>query len=83
MREIVKANMLKGQKFGAFYPSGKLLVFVTYVLYLMTGNTLTIQQTVKVIGLLEIARIPLMFYIPSSLQFPSEMQSSLTRIQVC
>ena len=82
MRLARKAVMLKTQFFGCYFPVTKLLTYVISITTVTMLGTFSLEQAVRVIGLMEYLTTKTSFEIPSGVQYLKEAVMSLQRIQV-
>ena len=82
MSLATKAILLKTQYFGFYYPLTKLLTYIIGTIAIRMGGNLTLDQTVRVIGLMEFLRTKTSYEMPFGAQCFKEAVMSLKRIQV-
>ncbi len=56
--------------------------FILLTILLLTGRVTTVGKAIKIVGLMELIKYPVMFVIPACLDFILEMKASASRIQV-
>ncbi len=82
MNSVFKSLLIKTQNWGSFLINAKLLTYIIIVTYIINNNVMTIEQTIRVIGWMDMIHLVVSFEIPNAIQHPLEMVASLERIEV-
>lgn len=66
----------------SFFCSSKIILFVTFTLYVLLGNTITASRVFVTVSLYSAVRITVTLFFPSAIEKLFESRVSVRRIQV-
>lgn len=73
---------LRALNLGLYYVSSKLIIFLTLVAYVLTGNYLTAEKVFVAMALYQNVRLLMTIFFPWGISFLAETKVSLKRIEV-
>lgn len=76
-------SYIRGSIIGFFFSSAKLIVFLTFLAYIMSGHALSSEKVFVTIALYQAIRLSTTLFIPFAIQFASETMVTVKRLQVC
>ena len=79
---IMKASYARAVSFSPFFYSGKIVVYFTFLTYVLMGNKLTAEIVFVTISLYNSLRLAVVFRFPFAVQLGSEALVAMDRIQV-
>ncbi|XP_033100013.1 multidrug resistance-associated protein 4-like [Anneissia japonica] len=81
IRKIRKTSLLRGSNLAFFYTATSLVSLATFVVYSLTGNTLTASKVYLVIPLYNVVRLSVVIFLPNCVMTLTESLVSLRRIK--
>ncbi|XP_033124996.1 multidrug resistance-associated protein 4-like [Anneissia japonica] len=81
IRKIRKSSLLRGSNQAFFYAATSLVSLATFVVYSLTGNTLTASKVYLVIPLYNAVRLSVVIFLPNCVMTLTESLVSLRRIK--
>lgn len=82
VRRILKSSYARVASIVPFFFSGKLIVYFTFLTYILCGNKLTSEVVFVAIGLYNPLRLTMTFFFPVAVQMGSETIVTIRRLQV-
>uniref|UniRef100_A0AAX7TYV4 Multidrug resistance-associated protein 4 n=1 Tax=Astatotilapia calliptera TaxID=8154 RepID=A0AAX7TYV4_ASTCA len=79
---ILKSSYLRGLNMASFFASSKLIIFVTFTVYTLLGNTMTASQVFVTMSLYGTIKVTLTLFFPLAIEKLSETVVSIRRIKV-
>uniref|UniRef100_A0A669C2N7 Multidrug resistance-associated protein 4 n=1 Tax=Oreochromis niloticus TaxID=8128 RepID=A0A669C2N7_ORENI len=81
MSRILKSSYLRGLNMASFFASNKLIIFVTFTVYTLLGNTMTASQVFVTMSLYGTIKVTLTLFFPLAIEKLSETVVSIRRIK--
>eukprot|EP00794_Sanderia_malayensis_P020178 gene20178-22153_t len=81
IRAIRKMAFLRATFMSFFFSSGALIGFVTFMTYVLTGNTLTAQKVFTCVSLFNLSRLIMTLFFPIAVTVMNEARVSIERLQ--
>uniref|UniRef100_G3PLJ6 Multidrug resistance-associated protein 4 n=1 Tax=Gasterosteus aculeatus aculeatus TaxID=481459 RepID=G3PLJ6_GASAC len=78
---ILKSSYLRGLNMASFFCSSKIILFVTFTLYVLLGNTITASRVFVTVSLYSAVRLTVTLFFPSAIEKLFESRVSVRRIQ--
>ncbi|XP_042069382.1 ATP-binding cassette sub-family C member 4 [Haplochromis burtoni] len=78
---ILKSSFLRGLNMASFFASSKLIIFVTFTVYTLLGNTMTASQVFVTMSLYGTIKVTLTLFFPLAIEKLSETLVSIRRIK--
>lgn len=79
---IRMSNYIRALILGPFLVSTKFVIFLTFVVFVYTGGTLTAEKVFVTISLYQAVRLSTTLFIPFAIQFISETRVTIKRLEV-
>lgn len=79
---ITMSNNIRALILGPFLASIKLVIFLTFVVYVYMGGAMTAEKVFITISLYQAVRLSTTLFIPFAFQFLSESRVTVQRLQV-
>ena len=79
----MKASFARAVTFSTFFFSGKLIVYFTFLTYVLLGSKLTAELVFVTISLYNVVRFNMTWMVPFGIQFLSEALVTVRRVEVC
>uniref|UniRef100_A0A8D0B2G1 Cystic fibrosis transmembrane conductance regulator n=1 Tax=Sander lucioperca TaxID=283035 RepID=A0A8D0B2G1_SANLU len=79
--KIMKSSYLRGLNMASFYCASKIILFVTFTLYVLLGNTITASRVFVTVSLYTSVRLTVTLFFPSAIEKLFESRVSVRRIQ--
>ncbi|KAI3365805.1 hypothetical protein L3Q82_000804 [Scortum barcoo] len=79
--EILKSSYLRGLNMASFFASSKIIVFVTFTVYALLGNTITASSVFVTVSLYGTIKITVTLFFPLAIETLSETAISIRRIK--
>ncbi|XP_076579274.1 ATP-binding cassette sub-family C member 4-like [Chaetodon auriga] len=79
--KIMKSSYLRGLNMASFFCASKIIVFVTFTLYVLLGNTITASRVFVTVSLYSAVRLTVTLFFPSAVEKLFESRVSIRRIQ--
>lgn len=76
------SNNIRALILGPFLVSTKFVIFLTFVVFVYTGGTMTAEKVFMTISLYQAVRLSTTLFIPFAFQFLSEARVTTNRLQV-
>lgn len=80
--KIMKSSYLRGLNMASFFCASKIIVFVTFTLYVLLGNTISASRVFVTVSLYTAVRLTVTLFFPSAIETLFEGRVSIRRIQV-
>ncbi|XP_067890479.1 multidrug resistance-associated protein 4 isoform X2 [Heterodontus francisci] len=83
-KEIVKvlqSSYLRGLNMASFFISNKMILFFTFLVYVLLGNTITASRVFITVSLYSAVRLTVTLFFPAAIQTVSEGLISIRRIK--
>ncbi|OXA51509.1 Multidrug resistance-associated protein 4 [Folsomia candida] len=81
IKSIGRQMSLRALNLGLYYVSSKLIIFLTLVAYVLTGNYLTAEKVFVAMALYQNVRLLMTIFFPWGISFLAETKVSLKRIE--
>uniref|UniRef100_A0A3P8VQU0 Multidrug resistance-associated protein 4-like n=1 Tax=Cynoglossus semilaevis TaxID=244447 RepID=A0A3P8VQU0_CYNSE len=82
IHQILKSSYLRGLNLASFFASSKIIVFFTFALYSLLGNTITASTVFVTVSLYGTIKITVTLFFPLAVEKISETIVSIQRIEV-
>ncbi|XP_034534130.1 multidrug resistance-associated protein 4-like [Notolabrus celidotus] len=79
--KIMKSSYLRGLNMASFFCASKIIVFVTFTLYVLLGNTISASRVFVTVSLYTAVRLTVTLFFPSAIEKLFECRVSIRRIQ--
>ncbi|XP_068612667.1 LOW QUALITY PROTEIN: ATP-binding cassette sub-family C member 4-like, partial [Brachionichthys hirsutus] len=79
--KIMSSSYLRGLNMASFFCASKIIVFVTFTLYVLLGNTLSASHVFVTVSLYTAVRLTVTLFFPSAIEKLFETRVSIHRIQ--
>ncbi|KAM9334128.1 ATP-binding cassette sub-family C member 4-like [Symphorus nematophorus] len=79
--QILKSSYLRGLNMASFFASSKIIVFVTFTVYVLLGNTITASTVFVTVSLYGTIKLTVTLFFPLAVEKLSETVVSVRRIQ--
>ncbi|XP_056287089.1 ATP-binding cassette sub-family C member 4-like isoform X2 [Pseudoliparis swirei] len=79
--KIMKSSYLRGLNMASFFCASKIILFVTFTLYVLLGNTITASRVFVTVALYSAVRLTVTLFFPSAIEKLYETRVSIRRIQ--
>ncbi|XP_029941779.1 ATP-binding cassette sub-family C member 4 [Salarias fasciatus] len=79
--KIMKSSYLRGLNMASFFCASKIIVFVTFTVYVLLGNRLTASSVFVTVSLYTAVRLTVTLFFPSAVEKLFESRVSVKRIQ--
>ncbi|XP_068575379.1 ATP-binding cassette sub-family C member 4 [Cebidichthys violaceus] len=79
--KIMKSSYLRGLNMASFFCASKIIVFVTFTLYVLLGNTITASRVFVTVSLYTAVRLTVTLFFPNAIEKLYEARVSIRRIQ--
>ncbi|XP_038572949.1 multidrug resistance-associated protein 4 [Micropterus salmoides] len=79
--KIMKSSYLRGLNMASFFCASKIIVFVTFTLYVLLGNTISASRVFVTVSLYSAVRLTVTLFFPSAIEKLFETRVSIRRIQ--
>uniref|UniRef100_A0A3P8RAP9 Cystic fibrosis transmembrane conductance regulator n=1 Tax=Astatotilapia calliptera TaxID=8154 RepID=A0A3P8RAP9_ASTCA len=80
--KIMKSSYLRGLNMASFFCASKLILFVTFAIYVLLGNTISASRVFVTVSLYSAVRLTVTLFFPSAIEKLFESRVSVRRIQV-
>ncbi|XP_039997779.1 multidrug resistance-associated protein 4-like isoform X2 [Xiphias gladius] len=78
---ILKSSYLRGLNIASFFASSKIIVFVTFTVYTLLGNTITASSVFVTVSLYGTIKLTVTLFFPLAIEKLSETAVSIQRIE--
>lgn len=82
IRQILKSSYLRGLNMASFFASSKIIVFITFTVYVLLGNTLDASSVFVTVSLYGTIKLTVTLFLPLAIEKLSETAVSVRRIEV-
>ncbi|CAG5933599.1 unnamed protein product, partial [Menidia menidia] len=79
---IMKSSYLRGLNMASFFCASKIIVFITFTLYVLLGNTISASRVFVTVSLYTAVRLTVTLFFPNAIEKLFETRVSIQRIQV-
>ncbi|XP_070786421.1 ATP-binding cassette sub-family C member 4-like isoform X1 [Enoplosus armatus] len=79
--KIMKSSYLRGLNMASFFCASKIIVFITFTLYVLLGNTISASRVFVTVSLYTAVRLTVTLFFPSAIEKMFECRVSIRRIQ--
>ncbi|XP_033954626.1 ATP-binding cassette sub-family C member 4-like [Pseudochaenichthys georgianus] len=79
--KIMKSSYLRGLNMASFFCASKIILFITFTLYVLLGNTITASRVFVTVSLYTAVRLTVTLFFPSAIEKLFESRVSIRRIQ--
>ncbi|XP_039649399.1 multidrug resistance-associated protein 4-like isoform X1 [Perca fluviatilis] len=79
--QILKSSYLRGLNMASFFASSKIIVFVTFTVYVLLGNTITASSVFVTVSLYGTIKLTVTLFFPLAIEKLSETVVSIRRIE--
>ncbi|XP_037617803.1 multidrug resistance-associated protein 4-like isoform X1 [Sebastes umbrosus] len=79
--QILKSSSLRGLNMASFFASSKIIVFVTFTVYVLLGNTITASSVFVTVSLYGTIKLTVSLFFPLAIETLSETMVSIRRIE--
>ncbi|KAE8278604.1 Multidrug resistance-associated protein 4 [Larimichthys crocea] len=79
--KIMKSSYLRGLNMASFFCASKIIVFITFTLYVLLGNTISASRVFVTVSLYTSVRLTVTLFFPSAIEKLFECRVSIRRIQ--
>ncbi|XP_063733833.1 ATP-binding cassette sub-family C member 4-like isoform X2 [Eleginops maclovinus] len=81
IRQILKSSYLRGLNMASFFASSKIIVFVTFTVYVLLGNTINARSVFVTVSLYGTIKLTISLFFPMAIEKLSETAVSVRRIE--
>lgn len=78
----MKSSYLRGLNMASFFCASKVIVFITFTLYVLLGNTISASRVFVTVSLYSAVRLTVTLFFPNAIEKLFESRVSIRRIQV-
>ncbi|XP_051562502.1 multidrug resistance-associated protein 4 [Myxocyprinus asiaticus] len=79
--KIMSSSYLRGLNMASFFAASKIIVFVTFTMYVLVGNTISASRVFVAVSLYSAVRLTVTLFFPSAIEKASEAAISIRRIK--
>ncbi|KAJ8012699.1 hypothetical protein DPEC_G00045600 [Dallia pectoralis] len=79
--KIMKSSYLRGLNMASFFVASKIIVFITFSVYVLTGNRISASRVFMAVSLYGAVRLTVTLFFPNAVEKLSEALISVHRIQ--
>ncbi|XP_030637683.1 ATP-binding cassette sub-family C member 4 [Chanos chanos] len=79
--KIMKSSYLRGMNMASFFAASKIILFVTFTVYVLLGNTISASRVFVAVSLYSAVRLTVTLFFPSAIEKVSEAAISIRRIK--
>uniref|UniRef100_A0A674EFY5 Cystic fibrosis transmembrane conductance regulator n=1 Tax=Salmo trutta TaxID=8032 RepID=A0A674EFY5_SALTR len=80
--KIMSSSYLRGLNMASFFAASKIIVFITFTVYVLLGNTISASRVFVAVSLYSAVRLTVTLFFPSAVEKLSETLISVRRIKV-
>uniref|UniRef100_A0A672ZR01 Cystic fibrosis transmembrane conductance regulator n=1 Tax=Sphaeramia orbicularis TaxID=375764 RepID=A0A672ZR01_9TELE len=80
--KIMKSSYLRGLNMASFFCASKIIVFITFTLYVLLGNKMSASRVFVTVSLYTAVRLTVTLFFPCAIEKLFEARVSIRRIQV-
>ena len=81
VNKIRRACFLKAINLSIFFVASRILVFVSFIVYVLLGNVLTSEAVFVTMSLLNTLRLTMTLFFPQAIGYGAELKITCSRIQ--
>uniref|UniRef100_A0A8C3G639 ATP-binding cassette, sub-family C (CFTR/MRP), member 4 n=1 Tax=Cyclopterus lumpus TaxID=8103 RepID=A0A8C3G639_CYCLU len=78
---IMKSSYLRALNMASFFSTSKVIIFITFTLYVLLGNTITASRVFVTVSLYAAVRLTCTLFFPNAIEKLFETRVSILRIQ--
>lgn len=79
--KVMKSSYLRGLNMASFFCASKIIIFITFTLYVLLGNTISASRVFVTVSLYSSVRLTVTLFFPSAIEKLFECRVSVRRIQ--
>uniref|UniRef100_A0A8C7VRJ0 Cystic fibrosis transmembrane conductance regulator n=2 Tax=Oncorhynchus mykiss TaxID=8022 RepID=A0A8C7VRJ0_ONCMY len=79
--KIMSSSYLRGLNMASFFAASKIIVFITFTIYVLLGNTISASRVFVTVSLYSAVRLTVTLFFPSAVEKLSETRISVRRIK--
>ncbi|XP_072883234.1 ATP-binding cassette sub-family C member 4 isoform X1 [Hemitrygon akajei] len=79
--KVLQSSYLRGLNMASFFVASKIIVFFTFLVYVLLGNTITASRVFVTVSLYGAVRLTVTLFFPAAIQTASEGMISIRRIK--
>ncbi|XP_077055732.1 ATP-binding cassette sub-family C member 4 [Siphateles boraxobius] len=79
--KIMNSSYLRGLNMASFFTANKIILFVTFTVYVLVGNTISASRVFVAVSLYSAVRLTVTLFFPSAIEKVSETAISIRRIK--
>ncbi|XP_056145091.1 ATP-binding cassette sub-family C member 4-like [Lampris incognitus] len=79
--KIMKSSYLRGLNMASFFVASKVIIFITFCVYVLTGNRMSASKVFVAVSLYGAVRLTITLFFPSAIEKISEALISIRRIK--
>uniref|UniRef100_A0AAY4E2R3 Multidrug resistance-associated protein 4 n=1 Tax=Denticeps clupeoides TaxID=299321 RepID=A0AAY4E2R3_9TELE len=80
--KIMSSSYLRGLNMASFFAASKIIVFITFTVYVLLGNTMNASRVFVAVSLYNAVRLTVTLFFPAAIEKVSESKVSIRRIKV-
>ncbi|XP_043548623.1 multidrug resistance-associated protein 4 [Chiloscyllium plagiosum] len=81
--KVLLSSYLRALNMASFFIASKMILFFTFLVYVLLGNTITASHVFVTVSLYSAVRLTVTLFFPAAIQTASEGLISIRRIKVC
>ncbi|XP_061829600.2 ATP-binding cassette sub-family C member 4 [Nerophis lumbriciformis] len=79
--QVMRSSYLRGLNMASFFCASKIIVFITFTLYVLLGNTITASRVFVTVSLYSAVRLTVTLFFPNAIEKLFETRVSIQRIE--
>lgn len=79
--KIMSSSYLRGLNMASFFTANKIILFVTFTVYVLVGNTMSASRVFVAVSLYSAVRLTVTLFFPAAIEKVSESAISIRRIK--
>uniref|UniRef100_A0A672TCE8 Multidrug resistance-associated protein 4-like n=1 Tax=Sinocyclocheilus grahami TaxID=75366 RepID=A0A672TCE8_SINGR len=79
--KIMSSSYLRGLNMASFFTANKIILFVTFTVYVLVGNTISASRVFVAVSLYSAVRLTVTLFFPAAIEKVSESAISIRRIK--
>uniref|UniRef100_A0A7N8XKF2 ATP-binding cassette, sub-family C (CFTR/MRP), member 4 n=1 Tax=Mastacembelus armatus TaxID=205130 RepID=A0A7N8XKF2_9TELE len=79
--KIMKSSYLRGLNMASFFCASKIILFITFTIYVLLGNTISASRVFVTVSLYTAVKLTVTLFFPSAIEKLFESRVSIRRIQ--
>ncbi|XP_038854065.1 multidrug resistance-associated protein 4-like [Salvelinus namaycush] len=79
--KIMSSSYLRGLNMASFFAASKIIVFITFTVYVLLGNTISASRVFVTVSLYSAVRLTVTLFFPSAVEKLAETRISVRRIK--